>query len=67
MREEDADRLAAQHLLSLGHRRLAHVAGPLDSIRRAGAEMDLSRRPGRLVRTSRSRRPRLTNAAVSRR
>jgi LacI family transcriptional regulator len=28
MREEDAGRVAAQHLLSLGHRRLAHLAGP---------------------------------------
>lgn len=40
MREEDAGRIAAQHLLSLGHRCLAHVAGPdgLDtaSRRRAG-------------------------------
>ena len=30
MREEDAGRVAAQHLLSLGHRRLAHLAGPLE-------------------------------------
>ncbi len=30
MREEDAGRLAAAHLLSLGHRSLAHVAGPAD-------------------------------------
>jgi LacI family transcriptional regulator len=30
MREEDAGRVAAQHLLSLGHQRLAHLAGPLE-------------------------------------
>jgi DNA-binding LacI/PurR family transcriptional regulator len=30
MREEDAGRLAAAHLLGLGHRRLGHVAGPPD-------------------------------------
>ena len=30
MREEDAGALAAGHLLSLGHRRLAHLAGPDD-------------------------------------
>jgi DNA-binding LacI/PurR family transcriptional regulator len=36
MREEDAGRVAADHLLSLGHRRLGHVAGPqeLDTARR---------------------------------
>ena len=28
MREEDAGALAAQHLLGLGHERLAHIAGP---------------------------------------
>jgi DNA-binding LacI/PurR family transcriptional regulator len=28
MREEDAGRVAAEHLLSLGHRRLGHLAGP---------------------------------------
>jgi LacI family transcriptional regulator len=31
MREEDAGALAAGHLLSLGHRRLAHLAGPDES------------------------------------
>ena len=30
MNEEDAGALAARHLLELGHRRLAHVAGPED-------------------------------------
>jgi DNA-binding LacI/PurR family transcriptional regulator len=30
MREEDAGRLAAAHLLSLGHLELAHLAGPAD-------------------------------------
>jgi DNA-binding LacI/PurR family transcriptional regulator len=36
MREEDAGRLAATHLLEFGHRRLGHVAGPpeLDTARR---------------------------------
>lgn len=36
MRIEDAGRMAAEHLLHLGHRRLAHLAGPdeLDSARR---------------------------------
>lgn len=40
MRDGDAGRLAARHLLELGHRRLAHLAGPgdIDTIerRRAG-------------------------------
>jgi DNA-binding LacI/PurR family transcriptional regulator len=36
MREEAAGRLAADHLLSQGHRRLGHVAGP--------AELDTARR-----------------------
>ena len=37
MREEDAGRLAAEHLLGLGHVRLCHIAGPLalDTARRA--------------------------------
>ena len=30
MREEDAARVAAEHLLGLGHRRLGHLAGPRD-------------------------------------
>ncbi len=36
MRDADAGRLVAEHLLGLGHRRLAHLAGPsdLDTVRR---------------------------------
>jgi LacI family transcriptional regulator len=36
MREEDAAKLATAHLLELGHRRLAHIAGPqeVDTARR---------------------------------
>ena len=58
MREEEAGRLAAEHLLELGHRRLAHLAGPaeLDTARRrekgfttaaaaAGAEVDVAHAP----------------------
>jgi LacI family transcriptional regulator len=58
MREEDAGRLAAEHLLELGHRRLAHLAGlsDLDTARRrkegfaaatvaAGAQVEVAHAP----------------------
>jgi LacI family transcriptional regulator len=50
MREEDAGRLAAEHLLELGHTRLAHIAGPLDvdtARRRAGGFTETVRAAGR--------------------
>ena len=48
MREEDAGRIAAEHLLALGHMRLGHIAGPLDA--RHGAA------PRRRVQRGRARR-----------
>lgn len=49
MREEDAARLATAHLLELGHRRLAHLAGPQDidtAKRRAAAFLEEAQRAG---------------------
>lgn len=39
MREEDAGQIAAEHLLSLGHTRLAHLAGP-EGLDTAGRRRD---------------------------
>lgn len=49
MREEDAGAIACEHLVSLGHRRLAHVAGPLDldtARRRHDGFIEAARRHG---------------------
>ena len=44
MREEDAGRIVAGHLLELGHRRLGHVAGPASARHRQTADAGLRRR-----------------------
>jgi len=62
MREEDAAALAARHLIELGHRRLAHIAGPeqIDTAhRRLVAFLNTAANAGL--------RPRVTHAAFDER
>ena len=61
MREEDAGRLAAEHLLGLGHTRLAHISGPAGAGHRPP--------PRRRLRRGRARRrpPQLSGRGAVRR